>query len=128
MVPESSRYATMRRRQAPPAEAVTAAAPEPRRKRGSLELRGPGGRLLVYHARRFLPQGSLLPVAQEINVVEGERLDLIAFRTLGDPEQYWRICDANDAMNPRELLSRVGRRLRIPLPVPPASPAPEVGE
>ena len=46
-------------------------------------------------------------------------LDLIVeitARTLGDPEQYWRVCDANDAMNPAELTVRPGRTLRVPLP------------
>ena len=42
---------------------------------------------------------------------------------LGDPEQFWRLCDANGAMRPDELTETVGRRLRITLPegVPGAS-------
>ena len=35
---------------------------------------------------------------------------------LGDPLQYWRICDANGAMRPDELTDTAGRRLRITLP------------
>ncbi|MFL5804527.1 MAG: hypothetical protein ACJ8CR_22625 [Roseiflexaceae bacterium] len=35
---------------------------------------------------------------------------------LDDPEQFWRICDANRAMRPDELTETVGRRLRITLP------------
>ena len=34
---------------------------------------------------------------------------------LGDPEQFWRICDANDAMRPDDLTAEVGRRLLIPV-------------
>ncbi|HYJ93740.1 MAG TPA: LysM domain-containing protein, partial [Vicinamibacterales bacterium] len=52
---------------------------------------------------------------QEHVVVEGERLDLIAAKYLGDSEQFWRICDANGAVRPAEL-EVVGRRLRITLP------------
>ena len=40
-----------------------------------------------------------------------------ATRTLGDPEAFWRVCDANDALNPGEL-EQAGRRLRVPLPQP----------
>ena len=35
---------------------------------------------------------------------------------LGDPEQFWRVCDANRAMRPDELTETIGRRLRITLP------------
>jgi len=36
--------------------------------------------------------------------------------TLGDPELFWRVCDANRAMRPDELTETIGRRLRITLP------------
>jgi hypothetical protein len=49
-------------------------------------------------------------------VTEGERLDLIAARFFGDPEHFWRICDANNAMNPFDLTDGIGQRLRIPVP------------
>ena len=80
--------------------------------------RQPDGRAVPYVSRRFSPQGSTLPLLQETATVEGDRLDLIATRTIGDPEQYWRICDANDAMNPVDLILPVGRRLRVPVPYP----------
>ncbi|MFZ1707308.1 MAG: LysM domain-containing protein, partial [Anaerolineae bacterium] len=53
---------------------------------------------------------------QEHTVAEGERPDLIAAAYLGDPEQFWRLCDANGVMRPEELTEEVGRRLRITLP------------
>ena len=37
-------------------------------------------------------------------------------KTIGNAEQYWRICDANDAMDPFELLEQPGRVLSVPLP------------
>ena len=49
-------------------------------------------------------------------VTEGERLDNITAQYLGDPEQFWRVCDANGAMRPDELTETIGRRLRITLP------------
>ncbi|MGH7229842.1 MAG: LysM domain-containing protein, partial [Nitrospiraceae bacterium] len=35
---------------------------------------------------------------------------------VGDPEQFWRLCDANAAMRPEELTGIIGRVLRITLP------------
>ncbi len=73
------------------------------------------GRQIIYLRRRFLPavNGAVLT---EHAVVEGDRLDNITARYLGDPEQFWRLCDANNAMRPTELTDEIGRRLRIPLP------------
>jgi len=48
--------------------------------------------------------------------VRGERLDHIAAHYFGDPELFWRICDANRAMRPEELTETEGRRLLITLP------------
>jgi hypothetical protein len=50
-------------------------------------------------------------------VTQGDRLDRVAADAFGDPEQSWRICDANAALDPDELVSEVGRRLVIPQPV-----------
>lgn len=76
----------------------------------------PDGRVIAYKRRRFLPPGDEMPLLVEVTVVQGDRLDLIAARTLGDPEQFWRVCDANDAMNPPELTAEPGRRVRVPVP------------
>lgn len=78
----------------------------------------PDGRIEAYLRRRFLPQGSTMPLLQEARVQQGERLDLLAARTLGDPEQFWRIADANNAMNPIELTEEADRLLRVPVPQP----------
>ena len=32
-----------------------------------------------------------------------DRLDVMAAQYLGDPELFWRICDANGAMRPEEF-------------------------
>jgi hypothetical protein len=49
-------------------------------------------------------------------VTEDERLDNIAATYMDDPEAFWRIADANSAMQPEELTETVGRKLRITLP------------
>ena len=79
-------------------------------------LTTPGGRNIIYKRRRFLPQGENIPLLVEVTVIENDRLDMITARTLGDPEQFWRICDANNTMNPFDLTTRPGRVLRIPVP------------
>jgi hypothetical protein len=76
----------------------------------------PDGRTVAYVKRRFLPQGRAQLLLAEATVLPGDRLDLIAARTLGDAESFWRICDANDAMNPDDLESPTGRALRVPVP------------
>ena len=70
----------------------------------------------IYLKRRLIPQAEHFALLQEHVVVEGDRLDNITARYLGDPLQFWRICDANNAMNPFDLAAEVGRRLRITLP------------
>jgi hypothetical protein len=74
------------------------------------------GRKIVYVRRRFIPAADRFALLQEHSVAEGERLDNITALYLGDPEQFWRLCDANNAMRPEELTETIGRRLRITLP------------
>ncbi len=73
------------------------------------------GRVITYKKRRFLPRGEEMPLLVEVTIIQGDRLDLITSRTMGDPEQFWRICDACNAMNPSDLFEP-GRTLRVPLP------------
>lgn len=76
----------------------------------------PDGELLVYVRRRFIPQPQRFATMQEHRVQAGDRIDNLAARYLGDPQQYWRLCDGNGAMRPDELTQTVGRRVRITLP------------
>jgi hypothetical protein len=73
-------------------------------------------RSIAYIPRRFVPKQMGIPAIMEVTVTTHDRLDLIAARTLGPPDQYWRICDANNAMNPFALTDQVGRTLRIVSP------------
>lgn len=74
------------------------------------------GRTVAYKRRRFLPQGSRLPVLAEVTVVDGDRLDLISDRTLGNALLFWRVCDANNAMQPRQLTQEPNQTLKVPIP------------
>jgi hypothetical protein len=73
---------------------------------------GPDGREVTYKSRRFVPRdvrlGGVTAVAQS------ERLDLVAFRVLRQPDQFWRLCDANTAMSPFDLVEPSGQVLRLP--------------
>jgi hypothetical protein len=83
---------------------------------GTNVLSTPDGRSIAYVRRRFVPPPERFATLQEHAVVDGDRLDNLAYRYLGDPEQYWRLCDANGALRPAALTEVVGRRLRITLP------------
>jgi hypothetical protein len=79
-------------------------------------IEGPDGRTIIYLERRFVPPSENFSLLLEYVVSGGDRLDNITARFLGDPEQFWRICDANGAMRPDELTETIGRQLRITLP------------
>lgn len=74
------------------------------------------GQKVSYVNRRWLPPGQRLLIQGKVIVQQGDRLDHISTRTLGDPQQFWQICDGNNAMNPTELTAELGRYLRIPMP------------
>jgi hypothetical protein len=83
---------------------------------GVAQLKLPGGKMVAYLLRRFVPPPENFTLLQEYVVTQDNRLDNIAALHLGDPEQFWSVCDANRAMRPEELTETIGRRLRITLP------------
>lgn len=74
------------------------------------------GREVPYLKRRIVPPSGRFSLLQEHVVTRGERLDTIAARYLNDPELFWQLCDANDAIRPESLIEMVGNRIRITLP------------
>lgn len=88
--------------------------------------RADDGREIVYVSRRFVPPPEDLSLLRLHEVVEGDRLDHLAARYLGDPELFWRLADANRAMRPAELAAELGRRLRVTLPEGVQGPAEEL--
>ena len=67
---------------------------------------------IAYKKVRFISP----PAAEgQHEVSGGDRIDLIAHKYLKDPERFWRICDANRALWPADLIARAGRRIGIPV-------------
>jgi hypothetical protein len=75
-----------------------------------------GGNIVTYKKRRFLPQGENIPTLIQVSVMAQDRIDLVTSRTLGVPEQFWRVCDKNNAMYPLDLTKEPGKLLLIPIP------------
>ncbi len=73
-------------------------------------------RVIAYKRRRFIPPSDSMIELLEHTVVQGDRLDNITARYLGDPTQFWRVCDANAALHPAELTGEIGRAIKIALP------------
>src|SRR5258707_2484944 len=67
------------------------------------------GRTVIYLRRRFVPSTNNFALLQYHLVTQGERLDNITAKYLTDPEQFWRLCDANGALRPDELTETIGR-------------------
>jgi hypothetical protein len=74
------------------------------------------GRDIVYVARRILPQPESLGQFGQTAVRAGDRLDIIAFQQFGDARWWWRLADANRALDPADLTAVPGKQLRITLP------------
>jgi len=74
------------------------------------------GRVIAYVQRRILAPLDRFALLREHVVGDGERPDLLAQHYLGDPEQFWRIADANPVFSPMELTEEPGRHVRITLP------------
>ena len=71
---------------------------------------------MTYYRRRILPPSAdhAAPRRTVDWTQQPERLDLLAAKTLGDAFAFWRICDANDAMNPFDLIAECEGRVEIP--------------
>lgn len=74
------------------------------------------GETVMHFRRRFIAPVERFQTIEEHTVVEGERPDILAARFLGDPEQSWRLADANGVLRPEELTETPGRTVRITLP------------
>ena len=85
----------------------------------TIQVRGEDGEAstVIYKKRRFIPESDNMTAITEHPVAEGERLDNITARYLGDPTQFWRLCDSNLILNPEELME-IGRKIKISMPYP----------
>ena len=74
------------------------------------------GREIRYIRKRTVPDPSRFRALAEVVIKDEDRLDLICARTFGSPGVWWRIADANEAVDPVDLVATPGRRLKIPSP------------
>jgi hypothetical protein len=93
----------------------------------TLSYTAPSGQTFTYLARRIVPQAgapNYATVARH-TVNQGDRLDLLAAKYLGDPLIFWLICDANGAIRPDKLVETPGTILNITMPqgVPGGAPS-----
>jgi hypothetical protein len=84
----------------------------------TLQYTAPDGTQITYLARRFVPQPGPVNFARmaQYAVKQGDRLDLLAAKYLGDPLLFWLICDANGAIRPGQLVATPGTILNLTLP------------
>jgi hypothetical protein len=76
---------------------------------------GNGSPPAAFLRRRLCPRPERFALLYEVRTVEDDRRDLLAAAHLGDAELWWRLADANGAIDPRVLVEPVGRLLRITL-------------
>lgn len=70
-----------------------------------------------FTGRRIIPARSRYRALAHHRTAGDERIDMIAAEGFGDPELYWRICDANGDADPATATTPAGRLVVIPLPL-----------
>lgn len=76
----------------------------------------PGNRQISYVTRRFLPPQDSFTLLLLHTVTDSDRLDNLTAQYLDDPQQFWRVSDANDPLSPFDLIATPGKTIRITLP------------
>lgn len=72
------------------------------------------GKTIKYKRRRFIPKEKENQITiLEIDIVTGDRIDLISSKYLADPEQFWKLCDMNGVIHPLDLTAEVGKTIKI---------------
>jgi hypothetical protein len=69
------------------------------------------GQVILYKKVRFI---TATPAVLGHTLVQGERLDQISYSFYKDAQRFWRICDANYAMWPDDLVSQANVTILIP--------------
>lgn len=79
---------------------------------------GAGTREVAYLLTRVAGDPArMTPIAWH-RVVRGDRLDLVAATYLGDVGAFWRVCDANCALDPDRLVSPDAENSVLVVPAP----------
>lgn len=71
----------------------------------------------AFVGRRIIPAVERYRALDRHPTIGDDRIDGVAAEAFGDPEQYWRICDANGEAEPADATKPPGRLLVIPLPL-----------
>ena len=71
----------------------------------------------TFVGRRIIPAMERYRVLDRVRMETNSRIDNVAAAVYGDPEQYWRICDANGTAEPAAATKPEGRLLIVPLPL-----------
>lgn len=110
------RDALQRLLEGPPLEATAFPATSRYHGIGTLQIPSADGTPIVYLKRRFVAPPESFAVVNLHFVTQGERLDNVTAAALGDPEVFWRICDANAVIDPDTLTDEISGRILIALP------------
>ena len=78
---------------------------------GTYQVTDGRGRTVTLARTRFIPP---TPGVAGRRIVQQDRQDLLAMEFYRDPELFWRIADANDVVDPAELVDVLGAVIRIP--------------
>jgi len=81
----------------------------------------PDGTLVTYLAVRICPAAERFATLSQQTIGQSRRLDQTAATLIGDPEQFWLLCDANGAIWPEEL-EQEGTIIRVTLPLDMVAP------
>jgi nucleoid-associated protein YgaU len=77
---------------------------------GTYQVTDATGRMTAALKIRFIPPA---PAGYYHTFTADQRLDLVAYKFYRNPEKFWLIADANNQMDPEDLLEP-GRQLLIP--------------
>lgn len=76
-----------------------------------VEVTDARGRTVTAIGIRYTP---VTPAGFIHTATDSDRLDLLAYQYYRNPEKFWLIADANDALDPLDLLEQPGRPILIP--------------
>jgi hypothetical protein len=71
----------------------------------------------TFVGRRIIPAIERYVPLDRYRTQSNDRIDNVAAIAFADPEQYWRICDANGDAEPAIATQPEGRLLVIPMPL-----------
>lgn len=73
------------------------------------------GTEVSYLSRRIIPQPGIYTQTQNYNVAQGDRLDNLAAKFVGDPALFWMIADANATKDADALTETPGETIVMPV-------------